>query len=282
MSHETQPRKNTLVVLIIVAVVAVVAGVVYFVWFGKKEKATNSNTATNNAPVNTNVVVTEAPFIRSGNTKIFSLKLIDGQLNYKTMTFYAGDNIQVNLTSDGQPVDFEFQSVGVKSTSGVFSTQINTTDPGGVYQLVCSDRSCGAVTVTVINSNVNLNTNATVNTNQSANTNSTSQITKVELQRLPAGVAFNPGINMATTTSFNVGDQYGIGVTGVFKSGDQLTHSITNMNGQEVLSGGVASSPTTGTNGTCCFALPSVAGQYNVKIDLNGVVAQTVPITVSE
>lgn len=254
----------------------VLIGVALIISACGKKTQTNTNTASSN----TNKVVTEAPYTMSGNTKIFDLKLVNGMLNYKTMTFYAGDAIQVNLTSDDQPVDFKFQNVDAKSTSGVFSTMINNTDPGGVYQLVCSDRECGAITVTVINPNKN--TNTTTNTNQTANTNSASSISKVELQRIPAGTTFSPSNTYETTTSFPVGDQFGISVTGNFATGTKLAHTFADSTGKEIEAQSSHPDLQTGTNGSCCFSLPATAGSYNLKLYINGAVAQSVPITVTE
>ncbi|PIY95764.1 MAG: hypothetical protein COY66_05890 [Candidatus Kerfeldbacteria bacterium CG_4_10_14_0_8_um_filter_42_10] len=245
---------------------------------GKKTQ-TNANTT----PINTNTVVTEAPFTLSGITKIFELKLVNGQLNYKTMTFYAGDTIRVSLTNDDQPVDFEFKNVGAKSTSGVFSTSISNTDPGGVYQLGCIDRDCGIITVTVINSNKNININSNANqaTNTNTNNTATSSITKAELQRLPAGTTIIPGMSMETTDIFQIGDQYGLNVLGVFKEGDILTHSIVDSNGTEVEPQGPSSNLITGSNGSCCYSLPNLAGSYSVRLYVNGQETLSVPFTVT-
>lgn len=261
--------------IILASAVMLVAMALIISSCGKK-----TQTNTNTTPANTNVVVTEAPYTMSGSTKVFTLKLVNGMLNYKTMTFHAGDSIQVNLTSDGQPVDFEFKGTGAKSTSGVFSTMISNTDSGGTYQLSCVDRDCGGITLTVIplkTTNTNTNTNNAV-----SNTNSQSGITKVELQRLPAGTAFSPNVNMSTTATFEVGDQMGFGVTGIFNSGDKLTFAITDANGNTVIGQGLQKDLITGTNGSCCFGLPSSAGSYNVQFYVNGVLGESVPITMTK
>ncbi|MFA5107138.1 MAG: hypothetical protein WC497_02285 [Patescibacteria group bacterium] len=249
-----------------------------------KAKNTNTNTATNenensNSAINTNTNPGEAPFTMSGTTKVFTLKLVNGVFNYNTMTFYAGDNVQVTLTSDNQPVDFIFVGTGARSTSGVFSTNIVNTDPGGTYQLQCADRACGSMTVTVINLNpVNSNTN---NTN-ATNTSGTNGITNVELQRIPVGTTFNPSTRYTTTTDFKIGDQFGFGATGTFSTGAKLTFSVADSAGQVVDGPSMEFDLINGTNGNCCFALPSTAGQYSIKFNINGTEASSVPITITE
>lgn len=240
---------------------------------GKAKQETNGN---NNA--NTSIVGGEAPYVMSGSTKVFALKLVNGRLNYTTMTFYAGDSIRVELTSDGQLVDFEFIGVGAQSTNGAFSTMISNTDPGGTYQLGCQDRACGSLTVTVINSNKNINT--------AQDTNSSFGISKAELQRLPAGADFSRYVSgeltMEVTNRFKISDQYGLNVTGTFQSGDMLTHAISDNTGKEVFGQGPQSKLQTGSNGTCCFSLPEVAGEYNVNLYVNGNMAESMTIIVSE
>ncbi|MFA6588259.1 MAG: hypothetical protein WCT08_04260 [Patescibacteria group bacterium] len=245
-----------------------------FVVTGCSKKTTNTNTTN----TNTNVVVTEAPFVMNGSTKVFSLKLVNGLFNYKTMTFYAGDNVEVRLTSNNQPVDFKFQNVPATSTNGIFRTIIQDDDKGGTYLLVCSNQECGSITLTVI---PKTNTNTTNgNTNQAANTNtSPNQITKVELQRIPAGTTFSPNNTYETTTSFNVGDQFGLSVTGEFKLGTTLAHTFTNSAGKEIEAQSKHQNLQPGTNGSCCFSLPTTAGSYNLKLYVDGKAAQSVPIT---
>jgi hypothetical protein len=209
----------------------------------------------------------------SGTTKVFSLQLVNGLLNYKTMTFHAGDMVEVRLTSDGQPVDFMFQEVtAAASTNGVFGTSIANDDQGGTYHLICKNQSCGSLTLTVIPKNATANT--------TANTNSSSQISKVELQRIPAGTTFNPQNTYETTTSFQLGDQFGMSITGAFSSGDKSTFSITDSDGTEVEPQGISSNLQNGSNGTCCFSLPDTAGSYNLNIYINSIKSQSVPITV--
>lgn len=249
---------------------------------GKKTTTTETNTAKN-----TNTVVTEAPYIMSGSTKVFNLKLANGLLNYKTMTFYAGDTIEVRLTSDDQPVNFKFQEVpAAASTNGIFGTIIQENDQGGTYHLVCSDRDCGNIALTVVpkantNSTTGSNTNGTTNTNTTANTNAASQVSKVEFQRIPAGATFSPTNTYETTSSFQVGDQFGLSVTGTFKTGDKSTFSVTDSTGREIEPQGMSSNLQTGTNGTCCFSLPSAAGNYFIKVFVNGVETRSTSITVS-
>ncbi|MDD5342364.1 MAG: hypothetical protein PHI73_03440 [Patescibacteria group bacterium] len=244
---------------------------------GQKKKSTdNVNTNNANTNSNTNAIGGEAPFTMSGNTKVFTLKLVNDRFNYTTMTFYAGDIVRVTLASDDQPVDFEFKGTGAVSTSGTFSTSINNTDPGGTYQLTCKDRECGSITVNVVNLNP-----ASANTNTNA---STTGITRVELQRLPAGTTFSPNVNMEVTNTFEVGDLYGIGVIGNFTANDKYSRAIVDSAGNVVEAVGPESQLQAGnsTNGSCCFSLPSTPGEYSMKIYLNGVEAQSVPITVSE
>ena len=249
-----------------------------------KAKNTNTNTTTNsneneNSAVNTNTNPGEAPFTMSGTTKVFTLKLVNGAFNYNTMTFYAGDNVQVTLTSDNQPVDFIFVGTDARSTSGVFSTNIVNTDPGGTYQLQCADRACGSLTVSVINLNpVNSNTN---NTN-TTNTSGTNVITNVELQRIPVGTTFDPSTRYTTTTDFKIGDQFGFGATGTFSTGAKLTFSVADSAGQVVDGPSMQFDLINGTNGNCCFALPATAGQYSIKFNVNGTEASSVPITIAE
>ncbi len=248
----------------------------------KKTATTTANTAKN-----INAVVTEAPYTLTGSNKVFNLKLVNGQLNYKTMTFHAGDTIEIRLTSDDQPVNFKFREVpAAASTNGVFGTIIQDNDQGGTYHLICADRDCGNITLTVIpktnaNSAAGGNTNGTVNAGVGANTNSVGQVSKVEFQRIPAGTAFSPTNTYETTTSFRVGDQFGLSVTGTFKAGDASTFSITDSTGREIEPQSAPSNLQTGTNGTCCFALPSTAGNYFVKVFVNGIEAKSTPITVS-
>jgi hypothetical protein len=244
----------------------------------------NTNT---NSQLNANVVVTEAPYTLSGATKVFNLKLVNGLLNYKTMAFHAGDSVQVRLMSDDQPVDFKFQNVPAESTNGIFSTNVAADDKGGTYNLICKDRECGSIAVTVIsnpnasaNTNSVANTNATANTNASSNTN-TSGVTNVELQRLPSGTTFNPNVNMPTTTAFKVGDQFGISITGTFKTGDKSSFSITNSKGQTVDPQSAQRDLQTGTNGSCCYNLPATVGSYNLNVFVNSAKTQSVPITIS-
>jgi hypothetical protein len=237
---------------------------------------------TNTSAANTNTIITEAPYTMSGNTKAFNLKLVNGQLNYKTMTFYAGDSVEVRLTSDNQPVDFKFQEVpSAASTNGIFGTNLEENDQGGTYHLICSDRECGIITLTVVpktNTNAsNSNTNGATNTNTAPN----KEITKVELQRIPAGTAFSPSNTYETTTSFQVGDQFGLSVTGNFIVGTKFAHSITDSTGKDVEGQTQHSDLRGGSNGSCCYSLPSTAGSYNIKLFIDGVAAETVPITVA-
>lgn len=258
----------------VVSTVLLVAAAVALSGCGKKTTTTTTNT--NTVPV----VVTEAPFTMESGKKVFSLQLVNGLLNYKTMTFTPGDTVEIRLTSDNQPADFKFLEVPAVSTNGIFGTILNTNDPGGTYKLVCVDRECGTITITVL-PGTNVNTNASAVTNQPANTNSTSQITKAETQRIPAGTTLTPGMNMVTTTTFTVGDQLALNITGTFNSGDMLTHAITSSTGTTVIAQGPSSTLMTGSNGSCCSALPSVAGSYNVDLYVNGTKAQSVPITVT-
>ncbi|MFA6099070.1 MAG: hypothetical protein WCV50_06070 [Patescibacteria group bacterium] len=246
-------------------------------------KKTTTNTTTNTVK-NTNVIVTEAPYIMTGSTKVFNLKLVNGLLNYKTMTFHAGDTVEVRLTSDSQPVDFQFQEVSsATSVNGVFGTVITEDDRGGTYHLICKNTSCGNIAVTVIpNANINSsasNTNASANINAAANTNTANQITKVELQRIPAGTTFSPTNTYETTTSFQVGDQFGLGVTGNFAAGTKLAHSFTDSSGAEIEAQSQHPDIQNGTNGSCCFGLPATAGSYDLKLYVNGTVAQSIPFT---
>jgi hypothetical protein len=244
-----------------------------------KKTVTDTNTQQN-----INAVITEAPYIMSGTTKIFSLKLINGQLNYKTMTFLAGDSIQIRLTSDAQPVDFKFREIpDAASTAGIFNTNIQDNDPGGTYYLICKDRECGSITVTVV---PKTNTNSTTgNTNQitntASNTNTTNQITKVELQRIPAGTGFTPANTYETTTSFEVGDQFGLGVTGDFIVGAKLAHDFTDSTGKSIEAQTTHPDLRAGTNGSCCYSLPTSAGSFDLNVYINGDKAETVPITMT-
>jgi hypothetical protein len=244
---------------------------------GKKTTTSTTNTA-----INTNTVVTEAPYTMVGGSKVFNLQLIDGLMNYKTMTFHAGDLVEVRLTSNGQPVDFMFQEVSAAaSTNGVFGTKIENNDQGGTYHLICKTQSCGSITLTVI-PNTTANTNTAANTNQSANTNSTpnKEITKVELQRIPVGTTFSPTNTYAATTEFQVGDQFGMSVTSNFIVGTKLAHSITDSTGAEVESQTQHADLRAGSNGSCCYSLPATAGSYNLKLFIDGTAAETVPFTV--
>lgn len=246
---------------------------------GCGKKTTTTNTAKN---TNTTVIVTEAPYTLVGSNKVFNLQLVDGVLNYKTMTFHAGDMVEVRLTSNGQPVDFMFQEVAAAaSTNGVFGTKIENNDQGGTYHLICKTQSCGSITLTVI-PNTTANTNATANTNQSTNASSTpnKEITKVELQRIPVGTTFSPTNTYAATTEFQVGDQFGMSVTGNFIVGTKLAHSITDNTGAEVESQTQHADLRAGSNGSCCYSLPTTAGSYNLKLFIDGTAAETVPFTV--
>lgn len=261
--------------LIVMGILIVGAG---FVISGCTKKTTNTTNT------NTPVVVTEAPFVLENGSKVFTLKLVNGLLNYKTMTFHAGDRVEVRLTSDDQPINFKFQEVpAAASTNGVFGTILQDNDQGGTYHLICSDRECGSITLTVIpkagtNTSAN-NTNQASNTNTGANINSTNQITKVELQRIPEGTGFTPTGTYETTTSFHVGDQFGLSVTGDFIVGTKFAHAITDSSGKSVEAQTAHSDLRAGTNGSCCYSLPTSAGSYNVKLYINGTEAQSVPIT---
>lgn len=246
---------------------------------GKKTATTTTNTATN-TNTNTNAVVTEAPYTMVGGTKVFNLTLVNGALNYKTMTFHAGDSVEVRLTSNNQPVDFNFSPVPAASTDGVFRTNIANDDKGGTYSLGCVNTSCGIITLTVIPT-ANANANTAANSNQATNTNTANQITKVELQRIPAGTGFTPTGTYETTTSFKVGDQFGVSVTGDFTVGSKLTHTFTDSTGKATEA--LSSHPDLrgGTNGSCCFSLPTTAGSYNLELYVNGAKAQSVPITMT-
>ncbi|MDD5039579.1 MAG: hypothetical protein PHY34_00325 [Patescibacteria group bacterium] len=265
-----------LVPVLIIAVAITVSGC------GKK----TSNTPKTNANKNTNTVVTEAPYTTENGTKIFSLQLVNGLLNYKTITVYAGDAMEIRLTDNGQPVDFEFKGI-TQSTNGVFGTRINLDDPGGTYQLTCLNTSCGSIAVTVINTSTNANTAANANTALNANaaagsnTNAANQITKVELQRIPAGTTFTPTDMYETTTSFTVGDLFGLSVTGNFAAGTTFAHSFTDSTGADVEGQSQHSNLQQGSNGSCCFSLPPAAGSYNLRLIVNGTEAESVPITMS-
>lgn len=268
--------------IILASVVLLAAAALTLSGCGKKTITTTNTTTTN---TNT-VVVTEAPYTMSGATKVFSLQLANGLFNYKTMTFHAGDSVEIRLTSDGQPVDFKFQDVPAASSNGVFGTIIQNNDPGGTYRLICSDRECGSITLTVI-PNTTANTNTLANTNQAINTNASNtnsipnkEITKVELQRIPAGTGFNPANTYPSTTSFQVGDQFGLSVTGNFIVGTKLAHSITDSTGAEVESQTQHADLRAGSNGSCCYSLPATAGSYNLKLFIDGTAAETVPFTV--
>jgi len=249
-----------------------------FILTGCGNKNTNTNTNKN-----TNTVVTEAPFTMSGATKVFNLKLVNGLLNYKTMTFYAGDTVEVRLTdANNQPVEFEFKGI-TQSANGVFNTSIANDDKGGIYQLTCVNIECGSLAVTVINQNANTSTNTVTNTSTNTSNANAQGVTKVEMQRIPAGTTFDPasGATYATTTNFTVGDQFGLSVTGVFDSGATTTHAILDASGTVVDPQGMSTALQTGTNGTCCYTVPSTAGSYTVKVYVNGTEAQSVPITVA-
>ncbi|MFA5134413.1 MAG: hypothetical protein WC505_01340 [Patescibacteria group bacterium] len=271
-----QKKSNTMALIVIIAIVVIgAAAAVYFVTKGEK----NSNSvATVNTAQNTNTAVTEAPYTMSGNTKVFSLELVNGQLNYKTMTVYAGDSVQIKLTSDGQPVDFQFQNVPeAVSTAGIFNTTIQENDQGGTYYLICADNTCGSIAVTVV-PKANVNASAS-NANASTNAASAAEITKVELQRIPAGTTFSPTDTYETTTSFEVGDLFGLSVTGNFAAGTTLAHTFTDSTGAEIETQSQHPDLQAGTNGSCCYSLPLTAGSYNLKLFVNGAAAQSVPIT---
>ncbi|MFA5069937.1 MAG: hypothetical protein WC528_01530 [Patescibacteria group bacterium] len=253
-------------VVFLLAVSLVLAGC------GKKTTTTSN---TNTSAQNVNTKTDEAPYTLVGNTKIFALLLVNGVFEYTKMTFLAGDTVKVTLTENGAPVDFEFVNPNVKSTNGQFVTGIQNNDQGGTYQLVCTGRECGTINVTVVPA-------ATTNTNAAANTNASYGITKVELQRLPKGITFSPNVNMATTNSFSVGDNFGFGVTGTFATGAKLTFAILDSSGNIVEPQGMAFNLVNGTNGNCCFGLPNSAGSYNVKFYVNGTEGYSAPITVTE
>jgi len=230
---------------------------------------------------NTNTVVTEAPYVVEGAKRVYSLQLVNGLLNYKTMTFHPGDSVEIRLTEAGQPVDFYFQEVtAAASTNGIFGTNINTDDPGGTYHLICKNRECGGITVTVPPGTKTI-TNATGATNQPVNTNTANGITKVELQRVPVGATFGPNNNYAITTTFVVGDQFGLNVNGKFNPTDLLTYGVNNSGGQQVIMPGPSSKLTGTSNGSCCFGLPATAGSYDLILYINGVQARSVPITMT-
>ncbi|MFH0805242.1 MAG: hypothetical protein V1916_03555 [Patescibacteria group bacterium] len=231
-------------------------------------------------------MVTETPYVMENDLKVFTLKLVGGVLNYKTMTFHAGDRVEVRLTSDSQPVNFKFQEVPTAaSVNGIFGTILQDNDQGGTYHLICSDRECGSIALTVVpNTNTNAaasNSNAVTNSNAAANANAANQITKVELQRIPADTTFSPTNTYTTTTSFQVGDLFGLGVTGNFAAGTKLAHTFTDSTGREIEAQSQHPDIQSGTNGSCCFSLPAAAGSYNLKLYVNGTAAPSVPITIS-
>jgi len=243
---------------------------------GCGQKKTTASTT--NTPIK---VVIEAPYVVENGLKVYALKLVNGLLDYKTMTLHPGDRIEIRLTSDGQPVDFKFQEVPAASTNGIFGTDINTTDPGGTYHLVCVDRECGSITVTVPpGTNGNTNTTAS-NTNQTSTTPVVSQISKAEMQQVPAGTTFGPGLTLKTTTAFNVGDQFGLNVVGTFNPTDLLTYAINDQAGVQVIAPGPNAKLTGTSNGSCCYGLPSQAGNYTVDLLINGVKATSIPITLA-
>lgn len=262
------------------AVILLAAGLI-LAGCGKKTADTNTSVQ------NVNTKTDEAPYTMITGTKTFALQLVNGLFEYSKMTFYAGDSVKVTLKENGTPVDFEFVMPNVKSTDGIFTTILQANDQGGTYQLVCQERECGTIVLTVVpssapNTNESVNTNTSANANSSVNINASGGITRVELQRLPKGTDFSPNVNMATTNSFSVGDNFGFGVTGTFASAAKLTFAILDSKGTVVEPQGMQFNLINGTNGNCCFGLPATAGSYNVKFYVNGTEGYSAPITVTE
>jgi len=238
---------------------------------GCGKKAITNQAADPNQKTNADVVVTEAPYTMAGGTKIFNLELADGKLNYKTMTFNAGDMIEIHLSNNGQPENFRFQNIPAFSTNGVFGTKIQNDDQGGNYFLVCTEKDCGMIAVTVVPGTAGANTSPTdVNVN-----NQTTKIDKIELQRIPAGTTFNPANTYEATAIFKVGDQFGFNITGTFKVNDKLTYEIVDTAGKIIEPQGVSSKLITGSNGSCCFATPTKVGAYTFKAYVSGVESGT-------
>jgi hypothetical protein len=155
---------------------------------------------------------------------------------------------------------------------------------GGLILTGCGKKTTVTNTTNTGTPNVNAeaNTNAAANTNSGVNTNSATGITKVELQRLPKGVTFSTNVNMATTNSFSVGDSMGFNVTGTFAEGSKLTFAILDSNGNIAEPQGMSLNLINGSNGNCCFGLPTSAGSYTVKFYVNGTEGYSLPMTLIE
>lgn len=112
------------------------------------------------------------------------------------------------------------------------------------------------------------------------------EIKSVHLEKFPTGTAMVPGVQGITTTKFKKTDQMGISgeafITGATGKAI-LTLQVLDGNGEIIQSGGQGMElKGSGGFGTCCINPPATAGQYTMKLFLDGKESKTLSFEVVE
>jgi hypothetical protein len=105
------------------------------------------------------------------------------------------------------------------------------------------------------------------------------EITSVRLEKFPAGTEIKTGVQGTITTKFKKGDLMGISGEATITGGTGkavLTFQILDQNGVIVQSGGQGMElKGSGGFGMCCITFPETAGEYTLKLFLDGKEAKT-------
>ncbi len=119
--------------------------------YGAETADVNVNTATQ--PTNSTVAGTEARYEISADpvpgTKHFMLDVVDGTINYDTITVSAGDSFRITLMEEGRPVEFTFPSTGQTSQNGTFTTTVGKDATDDTVSMTCLNKNCGELTLII-------------------------------------------------------------------------------------------------------------------------------------